>query len=365
MRRKKNLRADGRFCVRLDIKEEGGRRVRKCFYSRISLADARAKRDAYMDTHPYNAPTGTLGDWAITWLDRYKSGLEPNTAEMYLAFVRLLCNYSVNGRLLGDMPIQDIRPSHVQMFMSSLVGCSRSKIRKAVLTTRQIFDSAVDNGLIFRSPVASTLTVPQGTYTGHRMITPTERALILERWRERPAGFWYLMILLTGMRREELCALRWEDIDLTNGVIRIERASDLAHGGAIKRTKSESGVRSVPILHPLTDILAESPIVSGAVVTNAHGGQITLSAFRSQWERFASIISEASGEPPIRPHDLRTTYCSILYEKGIDPKTAQYLLGHSSVNMTLNIYTKLSEERQRDNFAMLRSAFADTQTDTH
>ena len=354
MRKQKGKRADGRYQVSIDLKSDDGKRHRKFFYSTVSLADAKKKRDRYMEDHTYSHPDGSLREWCDIWLTAYKATVSPATRDTYRASVNQICRFGIQGTTLGEMQIADIRPADIQMFVNSLAGTSRSNIQKQIVTLRQIFRTAVENKRIHTSPVG-TLSRPKGTYKGHRVITAEEEKLIGEMWRSYHAGLWAIIMLYTGMRREEIAALDWKDIDMRKHMISISRAADLGHGGALKETKSVAGVRTVPILIPLEEVLRECHAnVSGPVCTNQHGGPLTASSWLKAWRPFAAAVSEASGCEPITPHDLRYSYASMLYDNSVDVKTAQYLLGHSSITVTLNIYTKLSAGKKAASFQALR-----------
>lgn len=103
--------------------------------------------------------------------------------------------------------------------------------------------------------------------------------------------------------------------------------------------KNKSSHRTVPIPQPLQAILKETPRLGIYVVTRAAGEPMTQSGFRRMWD---IVKREAPCE--VRAHMLRHSYATNLYRAGIDLKTAQYLLGHSSIEMTANVYTHLAKE---------------------
>ena len=103
--------------------------------------------------------------------------------------------------------------------------------------------------------------------------------------------------------------------------------------------KNKPSHRTVPIPRPLQEILAATPRIGLHVVTCADGRPMTSSGFQSLWD----IVRQKS-PCEIRAHMLRHSYCSNLYRAGIDLKTAQYLMGHSTIEMTANVYTHLAKE---------------------
>ena len=96
----------------------------------------------------------------------------------------------------------------------------------------------------------------------------------------------------------------------------------------------------------LAQALENVPRGVGLVFRAAGGGPLTQSAWKSGWVAYNNMLKREGAEREIRPHDLRHTYATILYDAGIDVKSSQYLLGHADVSVTMQIYTHLSNERK-------------------
>lgn len=142
--------------------------------------------------------------------------------------------------------------------------------------------------------------------------------------------------------------------------------------------KTEAAIRTIPIFAPLMNaILSQSlPPRSEFVCCSKHGAQITETAFKAGWKSFLKTISNAASgdEKPFRPgkrtdvqptqkqiairtHDLRHTFCTFLYDAGVDLKTAQAIMGHANIEVTLRIYTHLSREKQEASVAAMHAYF--------
>ena len=147
------------------------------------------------------------------------------------------------------------------------------------------------------------------------------------------------LMLYTGMRKEEAVALRGEDIDWENDVIHITKAVNVKDG-KLKQTKTTAGVRDVPLLDPIKIALAQMPD-KGLLFPNTLGDYMCESTFKRRWNAYIKSL----GCEPFTPHDLRYTFATMLYDADVDIKTAQYLLGHSDVAVTMGIYTQLSREK--------------------
>ena len=154
------------------------------------------------------------------------------------------------------------------------------------------------------------------------------------------------MALYTGLRRGELCALQWKDIDFDKKTIRVSKSVYWTndHVPHIKEPKTNAGIREVPIMDALYDILyplkkRPSDYVFGLL----HSYQIDKGFARYQRETGLGVTL----------HGLRHGFASILYKNNVDIKTAAYVLGHAQSSTTLEIYTHLMEQ---DKLSSVRSA---------
>lgn len=221
--------------------------------------------------------------------------------------------------------------------------------------------------------------MPQSTRGTHRALERWEIELIFAHWNDIGVRFGIpvLLMLLCGLRRSEVMALNWQNINLEAKTILI---CDVAviKGNQAKiehRTKTDAGVRILPVCQTLYDALSTIPNEkrTGLVCLSAKGKQLTESGFSCGMEAFEKAITRiANGELPIQTgkrndlnksvnateesqnktilhflaHDLRHTYATALYDAGVPVKAAQYFLGHSDIRITLELYTHLSKERE-------------------
>lgn len=192
-------------------------------------------------------------------------------------------------------------------------------------------------------------------------------------------------MLLCGLRRGEMMALRWENVDMNNRQITVREVAVIDSNKSIieERTKTISGLRILPICSQLWDALNTTPQEerTGLVCLTAGGEQITGSAFKRGWAGFNLAMQRIlNGEDlqqqgrretlesrmedarkagreyvifNVRAHDLRHTFATALYDAGVPVKAAQYYLGHADIRMTLDLYTHLSAEREKDSSSKL------------
>ena len=152
-------------------------------------------------------------------------------------------------------------------------------------------------------------------------------------------GLFAYMLLFTGLRRGELLALEWNDIDLANAIIHVNKSVYFNNNNPfIKKPKTKSGVRSVPIVSPLKLVL-DSWEKEGTYLFGKDK-LITEQTFRRAWQRYC----KESGVT-ITPHQLRHAFATFLFEAGISPKSAQKMLGHADYKTTVEIYTHISDRK--------------------
>jgi len=375
----RNAVPDGRKRVRalIGVDPETGKKIYKAFYGK-TLRECNEKRDAFLAQReaaavdPASDPAQPVAAWAERWLAVYgqSGGHSARTTRAQ--------NVAKLSAALGDLPLRDVRQLHVQTFASGLAAYSKSTVLKIKQTTQQIFRAAVRNDLIRRDPTDGVVWQHAGEGT-HRYLEAWEIRLITSSARQHHAGTWAMLMLYAGLRRGEALALRWEDVDLAGGVLHVRHGVHFeANAPVIGAPKTASAVRDVPLLPVLADHLRALPRRGEYICTGASGQQVTESIWSSGWRAYNNMLSnilagdtsspvapgrrsdlDAADRPrvSIRAHDLRHTFASMLYDAGVDIKTAQRLLGHSSPEITMAIYTHLSEAKQSASLDKL-AAFA-------
>ena len=372
-RRRRNERADNRIMLSVELgHDEQGRRRRKYFYGATRL-EAERKRDEYLETVKGKRPRAdmTLSQWIDSYLQIYPSGANPLYSSQHAV------PYNHLRAALGERQLSAIRESDLQAFVNSLSGKSQSTISKQILTIKKVFAKARKNKLLDEDP-SEDLIAPRAVKGTHRALTKDEVRLILRYW-DAPgnySGLWMMIMLFAGLRRGEMMALDWSCIDMTQRTLTVRQTAVIVGNKAVieQRTKSAAGVRIVPIVEPLYQALLSVPESrrNGLVCLSANGKPLTESAVSRGLERFLGIVNRAAcGEPlnqpgrrtDLRPlpapllsfryHDLRHTYCTMLYDSGVDVKSAAYLMGHADVTVTMKIYTHLSESKQANSTALL------------
>lgn len=275
-----------------------------------------------------------VGEWAAQWLETYKSSLRAATIAMY--------RNAYNNHILqhiGNMPLRAVRAVHVQTLMNDVADKSESLQHKVLLTVNQIFESARQNHLILRNPAEGIKTTKHAVPDKAKYLTPEQQQELMETVTDPRARAFCGLCLYCGLRREEALGVQWGDIK--GNQLTVNRAVTFIGNqpDPNQELKTKAAHRTIPVPDPLMDILVHTPRMGLYIITNADGNTATRIGFRRMWDKVAQSVSF-----PVHPHMLRHSYATALYRAGIDLKTAQYLLGHSTIQMTANIYTHIGEK---------------------
>ncbi len=367
--KRRGERDDKRILLTLVIgMKPNGKPERKYFYG-YTREEAARKREEYKRARekgiPDFAETITVSEWIDMWYIRYKRGITPSSAKNYHALITRLKS-RIGGKLL-----RTIVESDLQLALYDVEELSKSTIEKYYSLIRQVFSKATRNRLLPFDP-SEDLRIPEGTEGSHRALLKWESNFILAHWQDHRSGLWAMLMLLLGIRRGEMIALDWSDIDLQHNQVFIHRTAVLTGNKTVicDRTKTVAGVRVLPICRPLLEALESVPQEQrvGPVCQSIGGKRLTESAFNRGWSGFNLAMTRIlNGEPvcqqgrrrdlekevqaeqrvfSVRAHDLRHTFATAMYDAGISIKAAQYYLGHADMRMTMELYTHLSEERE-------------------
>ena len=296
----------------------------------------------------------TFGHFAQMWYDIYK---KPYLRENSQNAIKYVMNQHILP-YIGGYRLRDISPMQIQSIMAALSDKSNSLQSKVLIALRSIFKAAQENGLVAKSPVSSMLK-PSGKKTSEKVaLTPQESDLLLQRVKNDRAYTFLLIALQTGMRRGEIVGLQWSDIDFEKRMICVRHNAVL---GRYETTVSEllktkAGRRDIPMSDEVEAWLLKQRFRSSSkfVLSLKNKKVRTLSAFRSMWK----LIERELPEIHITAHILRHTYITRLFEAGLDVKEIQYLAGHSTMDMTLNVYTHYDRKnREQQTAEKVRRAF--------
>ena len=301
-------------------------------------------------------PGISLGDWLDRWYQDYKkASLRPNTQ---MSYERRIYQHIIPA--LGNIQLDKLTTGDIQQFYTHLKqngrllrrelygeGLSDQTVRGIHTTLHAALDKAVEEKLIFRNP-ADSCKLPPVKGREMKILSPEEIQRLLIQAREDGCYELLLLELSTGLRRGEICALKWDDLNLKTGTLKVERQVHRVNGElVVSQPKTKASNRSIILPPPVLAVL------------KAYKKSAT-----TQW-MFPSPVKEDSPQDPtavrkrlstilkraeckhIRFHDLRHTFATASLEHGMDVKTLSTIIGHVSSSTTLNIYAHVTDEMQR------------------
>ena len=297
-------------------------------------------------------PGISLGGWLDRWYQTYKrASLRPNTQ---MSYERRIYQHIIPA--LGGIQLDKLTTADIQRFYTDLKksgrlirkelygeGLSDQTIRGIHTTLHAALDQAVEENLIFRNP-ADGCKLPPAKGREMQVLAPEEIQRLLIQAKEDGCYELLLLELATGLRRGEILALQWGDLNFRTGALRVERQVHRVKGElAVSPPKTKAGNRTVLLPAPVLNVL-----------------KIYRQAVHSRW-MFPSPVKEDSPMDPaavrkrlqtvleradckrIRFHDLRHTFATASLEHGMDIKTLSTIIGHVSSTTTLNTYTHVTD----------------------
>ena len=307
--------------------------------ARLSEIEADMRRGSWIDPR---AGEISINRYAADWLER-RIGLAIRTQELY---AYLFDRYIIPE--LGDLSIIALSPSKVRQWNSDLAKDHPSTAAKAYRLLSTIMKTAVVDGIIASSPcrVAGASTEhaeerPLATVSDIRALTlamPDHLKVVV------PLAVW------CQLRRGEILGLRRADIDLSNGVIHIERSRTFSRNGTsiVKTPKTRSGRRVIAVPEKVIDSVALhldrfAPLDQEAlIVTSRNGTPVTAAALQRAWTKARDRV----GRPDLHLHDLRHTGLTLAAATGATTAELMHRAGHASPDAALR-YQHATRDRDQ------------------
>jgi integrase len=254
----------------------------------------------------------------------------------------------------GDFLIKDITPREITRFIKSLSneGYAQKTLSNQRLVLNRIFKHAVIEGDIAFNPCADVEIPANAKKTLRGAATASDEDKI-----KNTDDTWLfpLIAIYTGLRKGEILALTWQDIDFDEDLITVTKS--VAHDGDkpyVKEPKTEAGTRLVPLLLPLkkkllsiTHRTSENYIISDTGKT-----PLTKSRFETLYNHYQKNVGITA-----TAHQLRHSFATIAIENGVDIKAVSEILGHKQISTTLDIYTDFRKKALESSRKILNSAF--------
>ncbi len=312
-----------------------------------------------LDTGSFIKPgKTTLAEYLERWLKDYAwPNLAPRTAEGY----EHICRRHLIPAL-GNMTLTGLKPEHLQQYQSEKLlggrcdgkgGLSPRTVRHHHMALHDALEHAVKMGLLNRN-IADAVSPPSCQRPQWQTLSELDISTFLEAAKLTPYHVLFYEALFTGMRRSELLALRWCDVDLLLCQAHVTRSlHHLLTGEIVIRAPKTAKGRRMVALSPSAALLLqehrdkqeaqraimEIPLTNNDLIfSDLEGKPLLPNTVTHAWIKLVRRI----GLKGIRLHDARHTHASLLLKQGVHPKIVQERLGHASIQMTLDIYSHVA-----------------------
>jgi len=345
-----------------------------------------------IDSATFRQKSPTVAEYCEKWLLMQSAHVRTTTLTDYTSKVR---RHIISE--LGDKRIAEVTPDDIQLALVSVSSKSASVYKSVVILYKSIFRAALESRVIDENP--TTHITPKGGGIPQKekpALTDNQVERLLDAVRGLPPYVFIMLGLYAGLRREEILALQWDSVylDTPAPYLTVRRAWHTEHNRPVilSELKTKAAERNIPLPVCLVDCLREAQKTSTAeyVVANRDGDPLSYTQFKRLWQyvvtrttkerayyryedgkRVKHTVTPVLGEKAahngkvvysldfeVTPHLLRHTYITNLIHSSVDPKTVQYLAGHESSKITMDIYAKVKYNRPDELVVALGNIFS-------
>lgn len=358
IRKRKDGRWEGRYVVGHDpitgkmISRNVLGKTQAQVKEKLRTAIENSKRLDYTQTGKY-----TVGQWMDEWFEAYaKVKVRPSSHQTYKGYIENHIKPNI-----GDIPIEKLTSLQLQKFYRLLLtegrvpriesekqpkGLSAKTVRNINQVISSAMDMAVRHKLILTNPTEGC-ELPKVEHREMKTLPAERLGAFLREAKESGVYELYYLDLATGLRRGELLGLKWEDVDLQNGIIHVRRQVARVDGEVKELPlKTKNSYRNISISQDAVAMLTEMEAhrSSDYVFPSSTGGPISPDSVNNMLHR----VLKRAGLPSIRFHDLRHTFATLALQNGVDIKTVSGMLGHFSAGFTLDTYAHVTTSAQKE-----------------
>ncbi len=355
-------RSDGRWEARIIIghKNDGSPMYKSAFAKtqKSALKQLHQLIDLYRDVDLTEECRMTLGEWLDKWLDEYMIfTIRESTLDSYRAMVKNQVKPFIGSKQISSLTTADMQKFYNKIKKEGRVRehpihgktLADSMVRGVHMMLHEALDMAVKERLIVKNPTNGT-TIPKCNYPEKQVLGDSQLDTFLDAIKAYPewTDFFYTEVM-TGLRRGEICGLRWSDVNFSESKLRVERSVSVKKGGGIQigETKTDTGKRVIILPPSVKDMLLrrKAEALSEWIFykfANPCEPMNPDAAYRK-----LKVILKNAGLPLIRFHDLRHTFATHATDGGVDPKTLSGILGHTNASFTLDTYTHVTTDMQK------------------
>jgi integrase len=368
-------RSPGSFRLRYDLGRDPVTGKRRIATTTVRGARKDAERELTRllrtaDTGEHVDPSRmTVGQWLDLWLDTIRAEISPKTHESYAEIVSCYL-----APAFGSARLDKLAPSQIQKAYNSWTRQDGKPLsprtrRYIHVILKSALARAVEQQSLARNPAdIFSKRLPKIERKELTTLTVEQSAHLLESIKHAHIYWPVLLALTTGMRRGEILALRWKNVELDRGALRVMESLEQTKGGLRFKAPKTDRTRAITLPSFVIDELrrlkreqAEALLRIGIRQSGA-----TLVCCREDGEpkqpgsvtgEFARLTRKIEDLPRIRFHDLRHSHATQLLADGVHPKIAQERLGHSTITTTMDLYSHVTDTMQADAAARLDAAF--------
>ena len=299
----------------------------------------------------------TVRTWLEVWMENYaKIKLRPSTFKASQGFLKNHIKPQI-----GSIPLAELTSLDLQRFYKHLLDggrVDRIEAKKkpkglAPKTVRNIhqmigsaYNLAMEQKLVARNPTDGC-ALPKAEHKEMQTLPVEQLTSFLREAKDSGVYELYYIDLLAGLRRGELLGLKWDDVDLKNGILHVRRQIMRQNGAVVEAPlKTKNSYRSIAIPADAVEVLKTQREKVGCgseyVFPSPTGGPISPDSVLHMLQR----VLKRAGLPRIRFHDLRHTFATMALQNGVDVKTVSSMLGHYSAGFTLDTYAHVTTDAQ-------------------
>ena len=300
----------------------------------------------------------TVGQWMDVWFENYaKIKVRPSSHQTYRGYIDNHIKPNIGKIPLGKLTTLELQKLYKKLLSRGRVdrieakGQPKGLSPKTVRNIHQVISSAMDfakaQKLIAVNPTDGC-ALPKLEHREMKTLPVEQLASFLREAKESGVFEMYYIELATGLRRGELLGLKWEDLDLEQGTLRVQRQVSRINGEVVEAPlKTKNSYRTISLGTDAVGILKEQRKKCGSseyVFPSPTGGPISPDSVIQMLHR----VLKRAGLPKVRFHDLRHTFATVALQNGVDIKTVSGMLGHYSAGFTLDTYAHVTTQAQRE-----------------
>ncbi|PTV98618.1 site-specific recombinase XerD [Halanaerobium saccharolyticum] len=350
-------RKNGRWCgqVTVGTDPKTGKIIRKTFYGDkrrdVSRQMTELKQKLFEGSYKKQSEM-KFGDWLLEWNKGRKNTVAYSTYRVYGSIIRNHLKTEI-----GDIKLKELETRHLQQVLNDRFdsGLNTGTVRLIYAIANKALKQAVKERLIYSNPSKGVELPTKQEEEKLHIWNKKQVSRFLARAKKHKYYMIFFLAVNTGMRRGELLGLKWKDIDFNKKRLEVKRQAVKTDKGIIlKKPKSKAGNRVIPITNNVVKELkrhkirqSENKLALGnnykdqdLVNCNKLGEPISPMMAYIEFKNLSRDINL----PEIKLHDLRHTFATLFLENGGNIKTLQQILGHSSITVTMDTYSHVTDE---------------------